>query len=108
MEKKKFFIVRAYEWLDDKLQSPTSERWDRFVDRVKTVLGVLLVFGLPALFVVALVSGKLSISIKASDLKMVGAGVVMLFVVAVFQYVCRSALLGLVLFFAVCALINHW
>lgn len=103
---KKCFIVRAYEWLDDKLQEPTSERWDRFVDRVKTVLGVLLVFGLPALFVVALVSGKLSI--KASDLKMVGAGIVMLFVVAVFQYVCRSALLGLVLFFAVCALINHW
>lgn len=106
MEKKKFFIVRAYEWLDDKLQSPTPEWWDRFVDRVKTVLGVLLVFGLPALFVVALVSGE--ISIKASDLKMVGAGIVMLFVVAVFQYVCRSALLGLVLFFAVCALINHW
>ena len=103
---KKCFIVRAYEWLDDKLQEPTSERWDRFVDRVKTVLGVLLVFGLPALFVVALVSGKLSI--KASDLKMVGAGIVMLFVVAVFQYVCRSALLGLVLFFAVCARINHW
>lgn len=103
---KKCFIVRAYEWLDDKLQEPTPEWWDRFVDRVKTVLGVLLVFGLPALFVVALVSGKLSI--KASDLKMVGAGIVMLFVVAVFQYVCRSALLGLVLFFAVCALINHW
>ena len=103
---KKCFIVRAYEWLDDKLQEPTPEWWDRFVDRVKTVLGVLLVFGLPALFVVALVSGK--ISIKASDLKMVGAGIVMLFVVAVFQYVCRSALLGLVLFFAVCALINHW
>lgn len=103
---KKCFIVRAYEWLDDKLQSPTPEWWDRFVDRVKTVLGVLLVFGLPALFVVALVSGE--ISIKASDLKMLGAGIVMLFVVAVFQYVCRSALLGLVLFFAVCALINHW
>ena len=103
---KKCFIVRAYEWLDDKLQSPTPEWWDRFVDRVKTVLGVLLVFGLPALFVVALVSGE--ISIKASDLKMLGAGIALLFVVSVFQYVCRSALLGLVLFFAVCALINHW
>lgn len=36
------------------------------------------------------------------------AGVAFLAVVSFFQYVCRSALLGLVLFFAVCALINHW
>ena len=103
---KKFFIVRAYEWLDDKFQSPAPKWWDGFEERVKMVLGLLVFLGLPACTVYLVVTGE--IRVTASDVKFAVLALVFLAVAWFFQYVCRSALLGLLLFIAVCALINHW
>lgn len=106
MEKKKFFIVRAYEWLDDWFNKP-GKCVDWAIYSVYSVLGV----GFVALVVYGFVTGRASLP-SFDDLwtgaKWCVAGVAFLAVVSFFQYVCRSALLGLVLFFAVCALINHW
>ncbi|WP_295684801.1 hypothetical protein [uncultured Fibrobacter sp.] len=107
MEKKKFFIVRAYEWLDDKLQDLPGE----YFEWVVRAYVLLLVGGFLALCVYGIATGRVSLPSSEAlwdGAKMVGAGCAFLAVVSFFQYVCRSALLGLVLFFAVCALINHW